>query len=286
VSIWDCWLLSHCLWTQPESQRAIHDWYATRVGTSAAMDPTRLTRIIVSWEARLQQDQENRSQGRDTKRRLLFQGPDGKPTFEKTGSIQIRRGGDPVFLAPEGAHEQSNRHYSSWQPIDDRTREGKGYTRAELDGLLITDPREGQIQFSRWSKRDAYMSNPANWLKETAELPPWLEPTRQKPAYLESVRQDLDTLRVEVEAYAAGLETHIATLESDIRAHLWVTPDFVEPASRNLNETRREVATLLARVARVRSGFDRLPLEQEVSLAEDDAPVSQTPEKSKKGSRR
>ena len=44
VSVWDCWLLQHCLWDDPEDRNKVYDWYASRVGASAAMDPARLTR--------------------------------------------------------------------------------------------------------------------------------------------------------------------------------------------------------------------------------------------------
>ncbi len=32
VSIWDCWLLQHCLWTTPEQRQVIFDWYQSRCG--------------------------------------------------------------------------------------------------------------------------------------------------------------------------------------------------------------------------------------------------------------
>jgi MoxR-like ATPase len=39
VSVWDCWLLQHCVWSAPADREKVFTWYAERVGTSAAMDP-------------------------------------------------------------------------------------------------------------------------------------------------------------------------------------------------------------------------------------------------------
>ncbi|MEZ4319738.1 MAG: hypothetical protein R3F61_19635 [Myxococcota bacterium] len=91
VSIWDCWLLQHCLWDEPESREVLYQWYAARVGASAAMDPSRLTRIVVSWEGKLKQDQDSRSQVRDAQGRPLFKGSDGKAHgYQRNGASETR----------------------------------------------------------------------------------------------------------------------------------------------------------------------------------------------------
>ncbi len=101
VSIWDCWLLQHCLWNEPETHQKLYDWYAARVGASAAMDPSRLTKIVVSWEGRLKQDQESRSQARDAQgHQPLYQGVNGYPTTNVHGHRQAMRGNDKLYLAP------------------------------------------------------------------------------------------------------------------------------------------------------------------------------------------
>src|SRR5690606_19874820 len=59
VSVWDCWLLQHCVWNAPEQREKVFEWYAARVGAAEAMNPERLTRIVVKWEAQLKRDQES-----------------------------------------------------------------------------------------------------------------------------------------------------------------------------------------------------------------------------------
>lgn len=268
VSVWDCWLVQHCLWNAPEEREKVYDWYAAHVGASAAMSPARLTRIVAVWEGKLKADRESRSQMRDAGGRLLYTGPQG-PTVEQ--QVQKRRNKAPLYLAPENS-STSHRSYSyDINQVEDRTNGGKGYTRDELDALFIGTRSYDRVQFQHWPQREAYLADESNWLMET-NLPAATEPTRHKAVYVTNSLRELDAVRVEVEAYRASLLTHIASLEEQIRTHLWVTPEFVEPASESLKRTRQQVETLLGRIAALRAGFERLPRERDDALRGDGDP--------------
>ncbi|AEI63920.1 AAA family ATPase [Corallococcus macrosporus] len=264
VSIWDCWLLQHCIWNEPGQRAKVHDWYEARAGTSAKMDPSRLTQIVTVWEAGLKRDQDSRSQARDAEGNLLFKDEDGKPTVAKGYMAQAKRGGEPLYLAPDDSHTREPDHYghTRWK-VNDRTKAGSGFTLSELNALWVQDPSRGSRQFSHWPNRDAYLANNANWHMEEVDRPPFMEPTRQKAAHIEACLKELTSLRGQVEDYKAQLLAHIASLDADIRAHLWVTADFAEPAARSLEATRRVVETLLERLGKLRQGFELLPCERE-----------------------
>lgn len=259
VSIWDCWLLQHCLWDTPEARAKVFEWYSVRVGASAAMDPSRLTTIVVSWEAQLKADKDSRSQVRDHDGRPIFKAPDGKHTTDTTGMAQARRGTKPLFLSPAEAYE-NGRSYNRTQ-VTDRRNGGRGYTRDELDELYVTDRHHGLREFKHWAGRDAYLVDQSNWLMEEVDLSPVVEPTRHKDFHIEGCVKEMNDLRSEVEDYRVRLLTHIESLATEIREHLWVTPEFAEPAAHTLEQTRQEVDTLLARVAKVLTGFEGLPRE-------------------------
>ncbi len=257
VSIWDCWLLQHCLWDTPEEREKVYDWYAARVGTSAAMDPSRLTKIVVSWEAKLKADQDSRTQAKDAEGRGLFKKVDGKSTTEEKGRVYaLRDGKEQLYLSPATAWNSLN------QQLKERTNAGKGYTVAELDVLNLQNPNHyGTQRFQHWANRDAYLADRSNSLVVDAVWPALLEPTRQKHVYVEACAREVEQLKSDVSAYKGQLLRHVEEMERDIRTHLWVTPDFVQPAATTLKQTRSEVDTLLARVEKLKKGFELLPRE-------------------------
>lgn len=267
VSIWDCWLLQHCLWDKPEEREKVFEWYSARVGASAAMDPSRLTKIVVSWEAQLKADKESRSQMRNQEGRPIFHGPEGEYTTDTKGMVQARRGAEPLFLAPVESYENGNSYNRT--KVEDRTNAGDGYTRGQLYSLHVN--RNGLREFQHWSGRDAYLADQNNWLTEEVDLTPVLEPTRHKDFYIEGCIREMNQLRSEVEGYRDKLMAHIKSLETEIRNHLWVTPEFAETAAQNLDQTRREVDTLLGRVAKLREGFEGLPREEKFDAPEQRA---------------
>jgi MoxR-like ATPase len=254
VSVWDAWLLQHCLWENPAQRGALYEWYAARVGASAAMDPSRLTKVIVSWEGQLKRDRESRSQARNDKGELLYLGSDGSQTTDTHGPKQRRRGNDGLFLAPANSSRSRGYH----DQIADRTAGNKGYTENDLDKLYIRTDQEW-VPFERWPGKKHYLTDRSNWLAESADLAPLMEPTRHKPAYIRDAIHELEQVKRDIDEYTAQLTAHRESLEREIRDHLWVTPDFVEPAASSLRQTAETVTALAHRVVEVRKGFEMLP---------------------------
>ena len=256
VSIWDCWLLQHCVGDTVEHRRKVYDWYAARVGASAAMDPARLTRIVVAWEQKLKQDRDSRSQRRDANGALLYEGAGSKPSTEPKGLTRAQRGNEPLFLAP------TNASADGYRLLRDRTDDGKGYTRAELSGLYVL--REG---FDHWHDREAYLAESSNWYHQNGALPALMEPTRFHQSYVADCSRQLADIARDVEAYDVRLDEHRTSLNEQIHRHLWVTPEFAVPALATLASTQKEVTVLRARVGSLQKGFDGLPRELDPTIA-------------------
>jgi MoxR-like ATPase len=86
-----------------------------------------------------------------------------------------------------------------------------------------------------------------------------MEPARYKAAYIQDCDRQIQEVCVEVERHLEDLDGQVRSLESEVQSHLWVTPDFAEPALENLMTTRGQVDALLSRLARVRAAFLNLP---------------------------
>lgn len=261
VSIWDCWLLQHCLWDTPEAREKVYAWYAARVGASAAMDPSHLTTLVTLWEAKLRADQENKSQMRDQEGHLLFKGSDGTYTTDQRGQKPAVRDHKALFLAPSESYTSDNGYGHNRSRIHDRTNGGHGYTQDELNALYVPERGYGLREFKHWSDCNSYLTNPNNKLIIESDLAPALEPMRHKEPYIKSCVGDLISLHEDVDQYRNRLLAHIRSLDAEIHGHLWITPEFAGPAAQNLARTHKDVEALLARIAKLRQGFEMLPKE-------------------------
>ena len=251
VSVWDCWLLQHCLWSGAEDRKKIYDWYAERVGL-VSEEPSELIRLINLWERRLDRDRSGRSQKRDNKGSFLFDRGDGKPTNKKRG--QAYRGGRPLYTLQDADHGDYGRRKV------DPTNGGRGYTKDEIlkmDNVRIS----GSYVSHNTHRLDDWIKDQANW--HIADYAPLMESTKHRPVYVDHVRQQLNEVRSRLTEHEAGIDRQAASLQEDVRGHLWVTDDFVEPASKGLEKARSDVESLLQRLERVADGFEALPREEE-----------------------
>jgi len=56
VSIYDAWLLPHCLWEKPEQLPGLIEHYKKNISVSGDFQPTQLTSILTRWEGVLSDD--------------------------------------------------------------------------------------------------------------------------------------------------------------------------------------------------------------------------------------
>jgi MoxR-like ATPase len=82
VSVWDCWLLQHCLWHKPEEIKALGKWYEERAGAASPREPERFNKIAGAWEQKLKEDKGKVAQRTDDQGRALFRDPDGQITTQ------------------------------------------------------------------------------------------------------------------------------------------------------------------------------------------------------------
>lgn len=261
VSIWDCWLLQHCLWDTPEVREKVFAWYSDRVGASAAMDPSRFRKIVAAWEAKLKVDQEDRSQMCDSEGFLLYIGEDGELTRTSREQVHASRDLEKLFLAPAGASPHALALLGSGSA--DRTNGGCGYTVAELDRLFLPDQSEtfGTIPFSRWVFRGSYLGDYRNWHLVEVDLPPAEEPGRRTQTYIDGCIREISSLKADVANYHHRLSEHLSSLTGEIGEHLWITPEFAAKARWTLEESMRQVKRLSSRINRLYSEFGNLPRE-------------------------
>lgn len=251
VSMWDGWLLQHCTWDRPEHREAIFDWYLKQLGADASFAPDDLEAAVAGFERRLSRDRAAKEQRQDLEGRPLFVGTDGKPTPDSKAERQRSRlGGGKLYLAPTNA-----------EGVTDRTNSGRGYTEGDLDGLSIRHDHWDTTPFRRWDQRASYLAERANWYMEVPDLQPLIEPKRFGAHAIAQRLAEADGRVAELRAVLARARTHRDESSVAVRAHLWTTDDFVEPAHKALAVVIERLSMLENRMANLVRDIKTLPTE-------------------------
>ncbi len=242
VSIWDGWLLQHCLWEKPEQREAIAKWYEQRVGARDASDPARLGKIVGYWEAQLDNDRRTQAQARDARGRPLCRDATGARVPTPHGKRQKKNdGGDALY--------QVGREQATLAQLDRLSIDSDGKLRGDGYGS----------SFAHWDGRAAYLADPTNMVLELGELPPVMGPQHYSEAHVADRLAQVDALIADVDGHARGIDAKLVSLSEVIDSHLWIAPDFAEPARAGLKEAWRAAGVLRERLGHVRDGFDALP---------------------------
>ncbi|EGQ8035826.1 AAA domain-containing protein [Vibrio parahaemolyticus] len=143
TSIYDTWILPHCLWEQPEQFEGLQELYKQLVTVNGKTPPSRLLQVIKAWEERLKEDQKTHKH--DAQGRPLYLDRDGEETFEEVSKYQkkdedgdllymdeygeethqatsFRRKNEPIFVEVKNTPISLNRSFSK-DHIEGRVRE-------------------------------------------------------------------------------------------------------------------------------------------------------------------
>lgn len=254
VSLWDCWLLQHCLWERPEQIIDAFDWYQERVGVSGRFSPDSFTKLVETWEKKLKEEKNNQTQVKNNEGKPLFRDENGEKTTAQSGKIYAGKDGEPLYLAPP--------------QVKDRTNSGNGYTKEEL----LNSEQFGENRHGRYNcilvqnslvQIGNYIGDDTNRLIVNQNYQPLMQPTRYSSHHIQGRLQETAKPLQELSEYLEKIDTELASLKETIGDHLWITPGFVEPASENLHKTRDSIASLKSRLEQVCQGFENLPKEME-----------------------
>ena len=251
VSVWDCALLQHCLWTEPAQRAEIARWYRRHIGIGSGFNAARLEKIVAIWEETLAADARSKTQRRNERNEPLYLDDEGGTTTIRKIRRLRDRDGEALYLAPP---DQA-----------DRTNDNRGYTAAELRARFFDDVY-GQCHIDgEWQSIDRYLANHANRLVEYAENPPAMEPTVHDYDFISSRLQETGALLEELRDVARSLRGQLATLDDDGIDHLWVDGGFIAGAREVLEHDITELDGILTRLERVHDGYRRLPVREDVA---------------------
>jgi MoxR-like ATPase len=262
VSAWDCWVLQHCLWNTPEQREKLYEWYVQRVGASEVTSYAKVATVVSHLETRLKGDQKAKEQKCDDDGELLYW-LGNQQVSESRGVDFILRDGEKTYVAPENATQNGN-------VLKDRTNRGRGFTREELETLEITDRRYyGRTAFSHWSNREEYLNDEGNYFRSEVDLMPVMISKRYTREHVDARLNDVSSELERVQEHQLVIEGRISGLKKLVGSHIWITPDFLEPALESLQQALGATKAIVSRLEKSHRGFEELPVEEWGGLEEE-----------------
>ncbi len=240
VSIWDCWLLQHCLWEQPKQRQAIADWYVAHVGIGSGFNHHRLEKLVKTWELTLKTDTHSQTQQRNANDEPLYQDDQGQTTSLKQQTILGQRNGEALYLAPPDV------------------KDGQGYSKQELRQQFFDDTYEQCHINGQWVHLNQYVQQQANRLVQVQEHTPLMAPISHPESFINSRVQDITLLHDELLTLYAALEQQHASLDHNLGEHLWVMSSFMENAANSLAESMQAAKSLTKRLHTVLVSYQTL----------------------------
>lgn len=120
VSVYDGWLLPHCLWEKPEQLEGLVKFYKKNIAIDGDFQPKRPTKMLSAWELTLEEDRNRKYQLTNEKGELLFIGKSGKPVVSKTRKQQkCDEDGDLLYFDKRANEEttSSRGHYGNHEAV-------------------------------------------------------------------------------------------------------------------------------------------------------------------------
>lgn len=245
VTIWDCFLLQHCLWEQPSQKVMINDWYQAHLGIASGFNQERLEKLVATWENTLDDEQSRQVHLKNHSGEYLYRNQQGKTTVNKEELAPIQRSGQTLFLAPPDN--------------DDRSNNDNGYTLQELKQQFFDDYYQQCHIDGHWQHIDQYILKPENHFNKILKNTPLYKPASYSQTFIDKRMSDTQNLYQDLEQLTNALDVQIKLVEKTLGNHLWITKDFIEQAKMSLKKNREAAELLKSRVSQISKGFKKLP---------------------------
>jgi MoxR-like ATPase len=245
VTIWDCWLLQHCLWDAPEKKEQIAAWFHSHVGVGSGFNSERLNKLVSTWERVLHNDTDSKVQLTNADHQLLYMSADGEQTTEKSYSQWHKRGEELLYLSPPD------------QP--DRTHAGQGFTADELLNEFFDDRKQQSHIRGKWQHIDRYLADSSNRFVTDIENSPIMVAKHHKEAFIQGRVDEVERLRDDIQQFKKNLQAQYDSLDRSNSEHLWLDPDFIKMADDSLIYSIEQADAFIERLGIVLDGYFTLP---------------------------
>ena len=256
VSIWDCWLMQHCLWENPKQKKLIFNWYKQHIGTSEIIDIERINKLVNVWDKTLDDEKKRKVSVYNDKGEKLYRTPKGETTTDSGQEYLVDRDGNALYLSPPDLSD------NGINPMDknaDRTNNGDGLTRQELEAEFFDDYYQQRHIDGKWVTIESYINNEENRFTKRFQYNPYQESAKYSKAHINDRCNEVNNLLNDITSYRTQIENMLESASSILGNHLWIDPDFSETAKGVLQENLRSLNNVTERLKEIHNGFESLP---------------------------
>jgi len=274
VTVWDCWVLQHCLWNAPEQREKFYDWYVERVGASELTSYAKVATVVYHMEERLKRELQAQEQQCNEFGEQLYWFDDEQNTI---ASYIEENGYQKMYYAPQMARSNGYR-----AEVRDRTNGGEGYSAEELDEMSVFEDGEWHL-FEEWEGRESFLADSSNLFWDEQHKPV-MGPKSYSQEYKESRLREVTNEIAKIDGHHELIQTRISKIEGLIDSHLWITTNFLEPAFQSLQNALGATKTIVSQLDTVYSRYEKLPIQTWGDLHEEE--VDLTARKSRRKSKK
>lgn len=140
MTIYDAWLLPHCLWDKPEQLDSLVEVYKSNIAVSSEFNLSRVASMVASWELKLKQDQDQCKQETDEQGRPIFINGLGNKVLAATRKEnKVDENGSAVYIDYHGRETTSRHNADKTAKMDVQNKVSTipvDYSQAHIDGRI------------------------------------------------------------------------------------------------------------------------------------------------------
>jgi len=244
VSIWDCCLLEHCLWDEPQQRQIIAKWLQSHLGMGSGFNQARLEKLLQVWESTLHSDQHSTEQKTSMQGDLLYYDSKDQETFDAETRVLAQHDGDALYLAPPDQEDRSNQQ--------------QGYCLAALQKQFFDDVYQQCHIQGAWQHIDAYIAKSSNRLIHYHKNRPIMLAKQHEQNFLDSRLRETQHILVNLDSLSHLLVQQTSSLEDRDQFHLWLTDDVIQTVQSGLDTALKAAKGLQQRMQVVVSAYGSL----------------------------
>ena len=249
INQYDCSLLAHSVWSEPDQQADLKQWFHQYLQLDTSNTLQRLARLVATWEQKSEADKKKFIHKTNDRGEKLFITPDSELTTLHEKVSLAERDNEVLYLSPPDQK--------------DRTNQGRGYTLRELETEFFDDKFKQTHINGKWVDVTNYVNNTQNRLVEKIQYQPVTEPCYFSASYVNTAKSDVKHVINELSQIRQQYTQQHTAIAAVVDSHLWLAGSFIDQYLCSSNKLLSQVADFERRMHCVEISLQSLLVEDQ-----------------------